>query len=186
MQKIFDGHNDVLLRLWRNAEAGGDVVAEMVNGTTSGHIDLPRAKAGGLAGGLCAIYIPNDKPLALTPPDAKGGYATPLSPPLERQRSLDIAIAKAAIALKLERSGVWKLCRSTADIREAMDSDVFAAVLHMEGCEAIGGWSLCLTTSQKPFSVMCDRSIKMPRRLHSLTRAMPASVRPGPVSGSAG
>jgi len=138
MQKIFDGHNDVLLRLWRNAEAGGDVVAEMVNGTTSGHIDLPRAKAGGLAGGLCAIYIPNDKPLALTPPDAKGGYATPLSPPLERQRSLDIAISKAAIALKLERSGVWKLCRSTADIRKAMDRDVFAAVLHMEGCEAIG------------------------------------------------
>lgn len=138
MHKIFDGHNDVLLRLWRNAEAGGDVVAEMANGTTAGHIDLPRARAGGLAGGLCAIYIPNDRPLTLSAPNAKGGYVTPLSPPLERQPSLDIAIAKAAIALRLERAGVWKLCLSTGDIREAMDDDVFAAVLHMEGCEAIG------------------------------------------------
>ena len=45
MELVFDGHNDVLLRLWRNAAAGGDPIAEMVNGTTAGHIDLPRAKA---------------------------------------------------------------------------------------------------------------------------------------------
>lgn len=138
MELVFDGHNDVLLRLWRNAAAGGDPIAEMVNGTTAGHIDLPRAKAGGLAGGLCAIYIPNSAPLTLSPPNNRGEYATRLSPPLDRQPSLDIAVAKAAIALKLDRAGVWKLCRSTADIRDAMEDGVFAAVLHMEGCEPIG------------------------------------------------
>lgn len=138
MQAIFDGHNDVLLRLWRNAEAGGDPVAEMVNGTASGHIDLPRARKGGLSGGLCAIYIPNATPLSLNPPNRRGEYANPLSPPLDRQPSLDIAVAKAAIALKLDRAGAWKLCRSTADIRAAMASGVFAAVLHLEGCEPIG------------------------------------------------
>lgn len=138
MQQIFDGHNDVLLRLWRNALGGGDPVAEMVEGTSAGHIDIPRAKAGGLAGGLCAIYIPNAKPLALDPPDARGRYANALSSPLERLPSLDIAVAKAAIALKLDRAGAWKLCRSTADIRKAMADGVFAAVLHMEGCEPIG------------------------------------------------
>jgi membrane dipeptidase len=43
----------------------------------------------------------------------------------------------AAIALRLDGAGVWKLCRSTADIRDCMASSVFAAVMHMEGCEAI-------------------------------------------------
>ena len=51
MQTVFDGHNDVLYRLWRNASKGADPVAEFIDGTRLGHIDMPRAKAGGLAGG---------------------------------------------------------------------------------------------------------------------------------------
>ncbi|MEK1925579.1 MAG: peptidase, partial [Rhizobium giardinii] len=51
MQAVFDGHNDVLLRLWSNAKNGADPVHEFVNGTGEGHIDGPRAKRGGLAGG---------------------------------------------------------------------------------------------------------------------------------------
>jgi membrane dipeptidase len=137
MQAVFDGHNDVLLRLWRNARDGSDPVEEFTKGTAKGHIDLPRAHDGGMAGGLCAIYIPADE-LVLKEPDAKGRYETPLSPPLKRAPSLDIALQMAAIALKLERAGAWKLCRSSADITEAMAEGKFAAVLHMEGCEAIG------------------------------------------------
>lgn len=137
MQAVFDGHNDVLLRLWANAAKGADPVAEFADGIDSGHIDGPRAKKGGLAGGLCAIYIPSDG-LVLKTPDENGHYATPLSAPLERQPSLDIALEFAAIALKLDRAGAWRLCRSTPDIRKAIKDDIFAAVLHMEGCEAIG------------------------------------------------
>lgn len=137
MQPVFDGHNDVLLRLWRTAKSGGDPVREFMEGTHEGHIDAPRAKAGGLAGGICAIYIPSGD-LVLKEPDANGHYVTPLAAPLERQPSLDIAMQKAAIALRLEQAGGWKLCRSTADIRKAMADGVFAAVLHIEGCEPIG------------------------------------------------
>ncbi len=136
MQLVFDGHNDVLLRLWRGAKMGGDPVKEFVRGTSEGHIDAPRAKAGGLAGGICAIYIPSGD-LILQEPDENGHYVTPLAVPLERQPSLDIALEKASIALQLERAGGWRLCRSTADIRKAMEDGVFAAVLHMEGCEPI-------------------------------------------------
>ena len=136
MQLVFDGHNDVLLRLWRNAKSGRDPVKEFMEGTHEGHIDAPRAKAGGLAGGICAIYIPSGD-LVLKEPDANGHYVTPLAAPLEREPSLDIALEKAAIALRLEQAGGWKLCRSTADIRKAMADGVFAAVLHMEGCEPI-------------------------------------------------
>jgi membrane dipeptidase len=136
MQLVFDGHNDVLLRLWHNGKKGGDPVAEFVDGTSQGHIDVPRAKAGGLAGGLCAVYIPSGD-LILQEPDENGQYVTPLAAPLQRQPSLDIAIEKLAIAYRVERAGGWKICRSTADIRKAMNEDIFAAVLHMEGCEAI-------------------------------------------------
>ncbi len=71
MQAVFDGHNDVLLRLWSHARGGQDPVAEFRDGTPSGHIDGPRAAKGGLVGGLCAIYVPSGD-LVLKQPDARG------------------------------------------------------------------------------------------------------------------
>ncbi len=136
MELVFDGHNDVLLRLWRTMKAGGDPVAEFARGISEGHIDGPRAKKGGLAGGFCAIYVPSGD-LILKEPDAQGHYETPLAAPLLQGPSLEIALEKAAIALRLERAGAWRLCRSTAEVRSAMAEGIFAAVLHMEGCEAI-------------------------------------------------
>lgn len=144
-QPIFDGHNDVLLRLWSHAAAGADPVREFAEGTPAGHLDAPRAQAGGLIGGLCAIYIPSGE-LVLKQADARGHYATELAAPLERAPSLDIALEMAAIAFRLERAGAWRLCRSTADIRAAQAAGVFAAVLHMEGCEAIDAGLAALET----------------------------------------
>lgn len=140
MELVFDGHNDVLLRLWRSRAGGVDPVVEFRDGTSEGHIDGPRARAGGLAGGLCAIYIPTTGgDFVLKEPDEKGHYSTPLETPLQRQPSLDIALDMASIALRLDRAGAWRLCRTTADIRKAIDEGIFAAVMHMEGCEAIDG-----------------------------------------------
>ncbi len=137
MQPIFDGHNDVLLRLWRRQREVGDPVASFIEGTSAGHIDLPRARAGGLVGGLCAIYIPSgDLHFELPGPD--GSYDTPLAAPLERAPSLDIAVEMTSIALRVARAGGWTLCRSTAEIRDAVEAGRFAAVLHLEGCEPIG------------------------------------------------
>jgi membrane dipeptidase len=137
MQAVFDGHNDVLLRLWQHARGGSDPVAEFIDGTDKGHIDAPRASEGGLVGGLCAIYIPSGD-LVLKMPDGDGHYATSLATPLDHLPSLATAMEIADIAFKLDRAGAWRLCRSTGEIREAIENGVFAAVLHMEGCEAIG------------------------------------------------
>ncbi|MGL3606943.1 dipeptidase [Rhizobium sp. G187] len=137
MDMVFDGHNDLLLRLWRERQEGGNPLQDFIKGTSAGHIDAPRAKRGGLAGGLCAIYIPSPHDFSLKEPDADGHYATPLDPPLDRHSSLDIALGMAALAHQLEQAGGWLLCRSTSEIRAAMAEGVFAAVLHMEGCEAI-------------------------------------------------
>ncbi|MCG5478862.1 MAG: dipeptidase [Ensifer alkalisoli] len=137
MQAVFDGDNDVLLRLWQRERGGSDPVAEFIDGTDKGHIDAPRAREGGLIGGLCAIYIPSGD-LVLRVPDTNGHYATPLSAPLDHLPSLATALEIADIAFRLDRAGAWRLCRSTDAIRRAIDDGVFAAVLHMEGCEAIG------------------------------------------------
>ncbi len=136
MQPVFDGHNDVLMRLWETTRRGGDPVAEFRDGIATGHIDAPRARAGGLVGGLCAIFVPS--PHNGPRPSFDGGaYASPLAGPIDQPAALAIATAQAGIARRLDREGCWRFCTSTADIRKAMADDTFAAVLHMEGCEPI-------------------------------------------------
>ncbi|MCH4547975.1 dipeptidase [Rhizobium changzhiense] len=137
MQFVFDGHNDVLLRLWTHSKDGSDPIAEFADGTTVGHIDAHRAREGGLSGGLCAIYIPSGD-LVFADPDADGRYVTPMAAALDPLPSLAIANEMAAIALRLDQAGAWRLCRTVKDIRGAMADGIFAAVMHMEGCEAIG------------------------------------------------
>jgi len=137
MQLIFDGHNDVLLRLWENAKAGADPVAEFVRGTTLGHIDGPRARKGGLAGGFCAIFIPPNEDYPPRELDANGHYNIRMVGPLNQPEALNTALSMAAIAFRLERAEALSICRSTADIRAAMAAGRFAAVLHIEGCEPI-------------------------------------------------
>ncbi len=143
MQPVFDGHNDVLYRLWKHAARGGDPVAEFLDGPEAqgfghdrGHIDMARAKAGGLAGGLCAIYVSSgDAPMAK--PASDGSYATPLAARMDRQAALDMALGMAATAFRIERAGGWRICRGSDDIGACFDAGIFAAVLHLEGCEAI-------------------------------------------------
>ena len=137
MQLIFDGHNDVLLRLWEHAREGIDPVAEFIEGTDKGHIDAPRALKGGLAGGFCAMFIPPNGDYPAREVDANGHYSIPMVGPLEQPAALATALEMAAIAFRLERAGALSICRTTADIRAAMEARRFAAVLHIEGCEPI-------------------------------------------------
>jgi membrane dipeptidase (peptidase family M19) len=54
---IFDGHNDVLLRLYRRG--GTDAARAFLEGEAKGQLDLPMAQQGGFAGGLFAIFVPS-------------------------------------------------------------------------------------------------------------------------------
>ncbi|MCR6499917.1 dipeptidase [Shinella sp. CPCC 101442] len=137
MQLIFDGHNDVLLRLWEHAKKGADPVAEFVDGTDKGHIDAPRAKKGGLAGGFCAMFIPPNEDYPPREVDENGHYNIRMVGPLEQPAALNTALEMAAIAFRLERADALSICRTTADIRAAFDAGRFAAILHIEGCEPI-------------------------------------------------
>lgn len=126
---VFDGHNDLLSRLWRSPR--GSAETRFIEGGDSGHIDLPRAQKGGLAGGLCAIYVASPS----MEKDANGDFSTP-----DQSSALASTIGMASLLLRLESQseGRLKICRSAGEIRNAIASDVFASVLHIEGVEAFG------------------------------------------------
>jgi membrane dipeptidase len=133
---VFDGHNDVQLRLWM--KTGGNPVSEFLNGDGQGHLDMPRMKAGGFAGGFFAIFAPTD---GTDLPD--GDDDEDINPPLAGQIAQPNALRKtlemASLLFRIEREGrgSFKICRTSAEIRTCIAKGVIAAVFHIEGAEAI-------------------------------------------------
>jgi membrane dipeptidase len=139
MIPIFDGHNDLLLRLWN---APGRRREIFLTGEGRGHLDLPRMRAGGFAGGLFAIFVPPAAAGPLADLDRlmdDPPYGLPLPPQEPQRKALAVAAAQAAEFLGLERDAPadFAVCRSVAEIRAAMAAGRIAGVLHMEGAEAI-------------------------------------------------
>ena len=134
---VFDGHNDLLTRLWE--DGGRSALPGFATGLP-GAIDLPRARAGGFMGGFFACYVPSpaagdlDVMMAAmqSPP-----YAVPLPDPVDRQAALDVVIAQAGMLLELERMDLLRICRDRTDIDAARAAGRIAAILHLEGAEAI-------------------------------------------------
>jgi membrane dipeptidase len=132
---IFDGHNDVLLRLF---QAGGRGHADSFVTGRDGHIDLKKAKSGGLAGGFFAIYVPSHVDLDLKfELMTQDSYYLPLPPAIDLADALPIALQQAAILAELETLGALKICTSVNEIQTCIKDGVMAAIMHMEGAEAI-------------------------------------------------
>lgn len=140
MIPVFDGHNDLLLRL-HNAPQRRTAIWVGTEG--KGHLDLPRMKAGGFAGGFFAIYVPS--PADPQAPDMaamdrmmeKPPFSVPLPKAVPLGAAQPVALTMAGHLMALERTGTLSICRSVAEIRGAMAAGRIAAVLHMEGAEAI-------------------------------------------------
>lgn len=136
---VFDGHNDFLLRLLRNPARRAET---WLTGTSQGHIDLPRLKAAGFAGGFFAIYIPS-------PDDARAStfeammdrppYDLPLPPAVPLEAALPVALQMAGHLhwMAAASGGAFRVVRSVAEIRDCLAQGVIAGILHMEGAEAI-------------------------------------------------
>ncbi len=136
---VFDGHNDILLRLH---QAPDKREAIWLAGEGVGHLDLPRMKAGGFAGGLFAIYVPS--PADPDAPDYhammdRPPYDLPLPDPvpLEQAQAAAFSIASQLLWMERSSSGAFRLCRSAAEIEAARAAGAIAGVMHMEGAEAI-------------------------------------------------
>lgn len=132
---IFDGHNDLLYRLFEERNANPSDA--FIQGR-DGHIDLPKAKKGGFGGGFFAIYVPSPDDLLDTLTQMQNPpYDLPLPGIMTHQAALPIAMEQASHLIALEKTGTLKICTSTQDIRSCLANGVIAAVMHMEGAEAI-------------------------------------------------
>ncbi len=136
---IFDGHNDVLLRLHRRASA--DAVAAFLDGEDKGQLDLPKARAGGFGGGLFAIFVPSTGPKngAETGALASDGGIAFSTAGVDMTQAQRTVFAMMALLYRIEArsAGRLQVCRDVGDIKSCLDDGVLAAVLHVEGAEAI-------------------------------------------------
>ena len=116
--KVLDGHNDALLALWR-AGAGPE---GFLDGGVTRHLDLPRARAGGFAGGFFAVYVPGEGELADLVVDTADGWEIP---PLDALDPIYAALVAADLidllfAIEAEAGGAVKIVRTAAELAECV------------------------------------------------------------------
>ncbi|MCC3731633.1 dipeptidase [Rouxiella badensis] len=148
---VFDGHNDVLLQLWLNHRQNPQHA--FLEGPACGQMDLARCREAGFAGGLFAAYVPSPKLPDLTEEASivpgsgidtrfllEGTNKHPdFSPTPDFNSARDVTIGMMAFLLRIEKAsaGAVKICRSAKEIRESIQNQSLAVVMHIEGAEAI-------------------------------------------------
>lgn len=137
---VFDGHNDVLQRV--HAAAPTLPAWFFEGGEHAGQFDLAAARDGGFAGGIFALHVAapagarGQEPKRLL---ADGAWEIPAAPPLDASFARTETLAQLATALRLERAAPqrFELIRDLDSLRASLGAEPTAAVLHLEGAEAI-------------------------------------------------
>lgn len=137
---ILIGHNDTLLNLYLPRRGAGRSFFER---SELGHIDLPRAREGGLGGGFFAVFVPDESSVSrlspLAPIITQAGYEIPMSPSVDLffAQQMTIAMMASLFQLETESEGQVKVVRSTGELGACLQRGILAAILHFEGAEAI-------------------------------------------------
>ena len=133
---IFDGHNDTV-HLIREYKADG---IDFLAPNPTGHLDLHRARQGGLFGGMFAMFVRAEHPHIDDLTVTETGYEVRMAEPLDQAYALR-ETRKELSALKslvLRSEGQIRIATSVDEIDTARAENAFAIVLHIEGAEAIG------------------------------------------------
>jgi membrane dipeptidase len=129
MRPVFDGHNDTLLVLLENPDRDFGARLDV------GHVDRVRAQAGGLVGGLFAMYTPARDAVGGVPAPTPGDRA-PFGP-VEGAHALRTTLRMFALLRRIEAAGHLRVCTTADEVERAVADGVLAAVPHVEGAEAI-------------------------------------------------
>ena len=136
---VIVGHHDTLLSLYLPERGCG---RDFFVRSEIGHLDLPRAQEGDVAGGFFAIFVPRDpsqpgEDFELLP--AEVGYRVRMADPLEHTYALRTAMAMVALLFRLEdqSQGQLKVVHTVAELEQCLQTGIHAAILHFEGAEAI-------------------------------------------------
>lgn len=132
---IFDGHNDAVQHLFEYREGGRDFLAR----SEGGHLDLPRAREGGMVGGLFAMFAKPARPPEGDFTRTADGYEVRLAEPLDHAYARDrIHSQLASLGQVVTRAeGQIRWAKTVDEIETGRRDGVFVIVLHMEGAEAI-------------------------------------------------
>jgi membrane dipeptidase len=126
---VFDGHNDVLTR---------DDHLGIVTGRPNGHVDLEKMRAGGMRGGMFAVWVSSPDAGEAKVPRGDGVLEFAMDPEVPYAIAKPFAEEAAERLFTLERDGHLRVARTIADIDAARLGDgPPVAVLHFEGAEAI-------------------------------------------------
>ncbi|MGZ4381084.1 MAG: dipeptidase [Gaiellaceae bacterium] len=133
--RILDGHNDALLAL-RRAGAGPE---GFLDGGVTEHLDLPRARAGGFAGGFFAVYVPGDAALEELVVERPGGWEIPPMPALDPDYAHRFAEEQIELLFAIEAAsgGAVRVVRTAAELAECVEGEAVGAILHLEGAEPL-------------------------------------------------
>ncbi len=137
--KIFDGHNDILNKLTK--PPGPLDPADFLDGG-GGHLDYPRAKEAGFAGGFFAVY-PSNPPSVPIAEDrtvlSDEGYNITMAPPLEYDYAHGAVLKMINLINLIEKrsKGKFQVVKDSQTLDYCLDNDIIAAVLHLEGAEPI-------------------------------------------------
>lgn len=131
--QVFDGHNDVLSRLWGTSL---DPVAEFAR--PIGHVNMPHAQAGRLGGGFFALYSAAARGAFDFSVFDSGAAEIALPPMMPTAEALAPVMAQAGIARLLHDAGQIEICITAAQLGRAFVGAPLACVLHLEGADCIG------------------------------------------------
>lgn len=140
---VFDGHNDTLAQI---RLADGEEERSFLERSDRGHIDLPRAREGGLAGGFFAIFTPNPSYQRSFEPvlddegrEVPGAWRVDLPPKLDRRKALTFTVSVISDLLRLQEAseGGITLATTAEEVRRCRAEGRVAAIAHIEGAEAI-------------------------------------------------
>ncbi len=127
---VFDGHNDLLFRMWQQYDkTGKEDALRRAYSSEDGHLDICRARDSRFSGGLFALFVPNQ---------GAGENLSSGRPPSHEEATAicdDMLMLTDEITTRFAND-VTK-CLSVSDILKAQATSKVAIVLHLEGAEMI-------------------------------------------------
>ena len=135
----FDGHNDVLLKLYYSKAQ--NISKEFFDGNNYCHIDYQKIQAANFVGGFFAIFAP-DKGQNFSTVSSKmekTSYDFPLPNPISYDHAIDTTNKMISILYQIIDASEDKIIlgKNGLDFKKAYENNKVGIILHIEGAEAI-------------------------------------------------